>query len=195
MGYFLTGTGDFFPDTNYLGTGPQYLGNDDGSTVLNFFTAAHASFNNTFLLRITAYDGTDTVGIYDHTNPANKTVLFGPGDAVGATKVITISTFFSFGFYGISGDGNTYYSVSDLNPSGETDHQHFALFRDKNNPICWYLGFEDLAGISGTEGYGDYNDMVVQLFCPVPLPGALILLGSGLVGLASYGRRRRKLAA
>lgn len=204
VGYFLTGSGAVFgADTNYLGTGPQFWGmayssGNDGATNSG---AADTSFTatttlpyswNQFLLRITGFAGTDTVGIYDTTDTTNKTVLFGPSDSVGDTKLITLPA--SFGFYGISGDGNTYYSDSALNPLAEQSHQHFAFFQDKNNIGCYFLGFEDLAGIAGTEGTGDFNDIVVE-FCPVPLPGALLLLGGGFVRLLAYGRRRRESVA
>jgi hypothetical protein len=161
VGYFLTGTGGVF-GTNYLGTGAQFWG------------GAYTS-------------GTDTGGAAD-TSSFALTPIFGPLDAVGDTKVVALTG--NFGLYGISGDGNTYYSQSGLNAVDSTQ-QHFALFQDKNALGVFYAGFEDLSGSGGDEKLGDFNDLVIQ-FTPVPVPPSVLLMGSGLLGLVGLGWRRRK---
>jgi hypothetical protein len=62
-------------------------------------------------------------------------------------------------------------------PSGTTD--------DDND---WLMFFGDQGSLAGD----DFNDfaVLVQDIAPVPEPGTLLLLGSGLIGLAYYKRRK-----
>lgn len=58
----------------------------------------------------------------------------------------------------------------------------------------WYLAWEALpiTDVPFGEGARDYNDYVIQLESvkPVPEPGTMMLLGSGLIGLAGWGRKK-----
>ena len=54
-----------------------------------------------------------------------------------------------------------FYSDSPWNWTDPT-HQHFSLMEDPTSPSTYYIGFED--GIhTGTEGYGDFNDVIFKL--------------------------------
>jgi hypothetical protein len=63
-----------------------------------------------------------------------------------------------------------------------TNEQHFAMFKDG---ASYWIGMEDTK-FSGSDK--DYNDMIVKV-SHAPLPGALLLFGPGLVGLALVRRR------
>lgn len=56
------------------------------------------------------------------------------------------------------------------------------------------LAFEDLNHSQWSGSEPDFNDLVVMVASvnPVPIPGSLLLLGSGIVGLIGFGKRMRK---
>jgi hypothetical protein len=115
-----------------------------------------------------------------------------------------------FGFY-TTGQYGTWYSEDSVNstsaaqmliyegkgdnvtlPYGAPANQQFTL----NDLAHWYVACEGAPNNGNypfSEGNIDFNDMMVQLesIKPVPVPGALLLLGAGLFRLAAYGRRRR----
>ena len=55
-----------------------------------------------------------------------------------------------------------------------------------DRPNTWVIAWEDIAG----GGDRDYNDLVVEVsLAPVPIPPAILLLGSGLVAMIGIRRR------
>lgn len=93
----------------------------------------------------------------------------------------------AFGFYISTPEngGMTYYSDQSMNGDG---YDHFKIFQNENNEYKFRLNIEDLT----QPGWDtDHNDMVIiaKNVAPVPIPGAVWLLGSGLVSLAGIRRK------
>lgn len=90
-------------------------------------------------------------------------------------------------------------SVNGDDPAADANHMHWALFQSGTNAAIYYLAFEDFSLQSGTrnvtEGYGDYNDIILELDTTasgVPEPATLSIVGLSLAGLGFLGRRKLK---
>jgi hypothetical protein len=149
--------------------------------------------------RLSVFDGADTVG--DQAVLRLRQTVNGwrvSVQEVGASgwshQFISTS---AFGFYlSVQGEG-TFYSQTSRNADGV---DHLYAYQGTDTPFLtgplqgeffsrqdYILAWEDLLG----GGDGDYQDFVavVQDITPVPLPPAVVLLISGLVGLAGVSRR------
>ena len=80
---------------------------------------------------------------------------------------------YEIGFYSVKGGPEfAFYYVDPFQSSGTWSTTHLLVGNDNNFPAISHLS------VLATEGV------------PVPEPGLLLLLGSGLIGLAAYGRRK-----
>jgi hypothetical protein len=160
-----------------------------------------------------AYNNADVFGIwtaYDTSGPITKVPIFYGSATPGATGLIKFTdanhiqlvsadagvntgifagiAYNFFGFYLENTDLQvTSFTYDALNPDGRAG----ALAYKGNQ--AWALFFE--GNFASNEA--DYNDMVVRVesilpVVSVPLPASVVLLASGLFGLAGLGLRRKK---
>jgi len=193
IGYYLTKTGGFSGGTyENPGAIPFWGGNSSpeaGGTADKgfYFVKTAPSITASLRLEIGDNKGVNGFGWYDKANPGTLNQVFAGSDSPTTNKTFTIDQdVVNYGFY-IKVNGLFY--TTEGNPSDPNDFQHFAVFMEGSgdNPTYW-IGMEDLT----TNVDFDYNDMIVKIPPILPEPAAMLLLGSGLIGLAGFARRRFK---
>ena len=149
--------------------------------------------------RLTIFDGNDSVGDQavlrlSQTVDGWRVSVQEVGSRGWTHQVISTG---AFGFYLSTRSHETFFSESSRNTDGV---DHLYAYRGTDTPFLsgplsgevftlrdYLLAWEDLAG----GGDRDYQDFVavVQDIAPVPLPTPVIMLISGLIGLAGVSRR------
>lgn len=158
--------------------------------------------------KVTAYatyasfqqDPGSTFSNYPVGSPGSGTVYFSSftaafpanTDGIYAITDWTVNTFTN-GVIGLFDDttasnGDIKYTEKTLN-SGVLSQSNGLIFKISD---CHYIvAFEDGAGASSLGDY-DYNDLVLNVVTcpsPTPIPGSLLLLGSGLLGVIGLRRK------
>ena len=184
--------------------GNSFSSNTDsgGSADLNFFFQRNASSSSAILkLEVAGRSNLNEFGWYDIQEPSILHPLFAGPDAALDTNNFSPSS--SYGFYLKSDSSELYYTQSSLNSGGDTNHQHFAIFRESSTTGAesYWIGVEDLAAneFNGHEGnVGDYQDMLIRISVAslpsVPEPSTAMLVVSGsLLAICLTRRRARRL--
>lgn len=197
----MTETEDVNPDI--MGLDSAQLEINRTAQVYAIFIDEGAGFHNTF-------------GLYDTTNPSNRTEIWHDASAVYDSmggygtlergEVADLGVFEAgsvLGFY-LTADGarwgnKTYFTDASLNPDNQL--QHVVTLANPDSPI-FVIGFEDLWG----GGDRDYNDLVVGIYVGeenvavmagvgVPEPGDffLIPLLLGIFGVYLFRLRRERV--
>ena len=200
-----------YPGTDaYTDTGAEevYLAdtaNGDATAFLILELTGDANYN-TFGIYDFTVDDQGNVGLGDtlevFSGPASPTSEVTLAFDLGAGTVTNESTGESrnidttFGFYLTSPEGRkleaTYYSHASKNTDG---YDHMMIFDTSDNTVGNLLGSDVVVAIEDISGGGDedFNDMVVgvsNVAVHTPEPGTILLLGSGLISLAAFGRKK-----
>jgi hypothetical protein len=154
------------------------------------------------LIEIAGNKNINQLYVYDIAHPTTQQMqVFTGGDSPGSPVSVTVSIPASWSGYGFllkGADNTNFYSTSSV--TGATSDGNFAFFaptgtftslgNGQYSGNVWYVAVEDLRLSSSDK---DYNDMVFRVTnVSTPVPPSALLLGTGLLGLAAVGWRRRE---
>lgn len=193
------GSGAFWANTSYdrngLANVGYFLGNVAGSDVPAFYANSPGGLfpylgiggttfawdipilglETTYLQGVTGWPDSE-FGIFSLADPGTLFPLNHTWDPKGVTWTTPISG--GFGFY-LTSQAGTWRSTSL-----DVGRSHFALFQ---GPDAWFLGIEDATWTTSRTADWDYNDFMIKLAEPTPVPeagtGLLVLAGIFLGGL------------
>lgn len=175
----------------------------------------------TLVVEIAGFAPDNTFGIYDYADPTNYVEIFAGSSTGGDQATLNIladgtvrvdkvdkGTFAAnrFGYYldsSANSGGGLWYSDTGLNSDG-TDHM--AAYQGNGSDTVqidpysagtwtmaeYLLAFEDLAFPGADGDFTDFVAMVESVNPVVPEPATMLLLGTGLAGMAGAARRRKR---
>lgn len=174
---------------------------------------------STIVIELAGFAGQNTFGIYDAADSTKKVEMFAGAATTGSQALVSIlangSVIVNFvdtgidfagnamGFYlnsSANAGGGVWYSDTSLNSDGV---DHMAAYAGEGQtvqippyspgpwlPNEWVLAWEDLDGSIADYDYTDFVVMVESI-SPVPEPGTLALLGTGLLGIGAVLRKKK----
>ena len=193
---------------SYYDTGAEFViltdtdGDSDDATAILFLERADYADTNTF--GIYGFTMADDVVILGETlevfaggvspiNSASMAFDIAAGTVTNEATEADANIGTNFGLYlYCAEEDETYYSHTALNKDG---FDHMMIFDTSDNSVGTLFGSDVVVAIEDLWGGGDkdFDDMVVGVTDAVPAvpePATMLLLGSGLIGLAAFGRKK-----